>query len=213
MTWSRCRHRVSHRSHRAGGAVRPGLANVSRLSLGGLLKLHNTSAMEFPYSVQGLTDQHTSMRWPRSPNRTPDKPGAKFRRRFGAVPSSSASTTQPPLAAPPSAETGNPMSVCSSSCWARSLAQAGREPAWAGADTSRAGPRRTRSGAGRGPAAPAECASPGRAGRRPAELGAAGSGRPHPPYAAPAVDSAWVKWSAAAAILALIFRRAIASVC
>jgi hypothetical protein len=54
---------------------------------GGLLRLHNTSAMEFPYSVQGLTEQHMSMRWPRiaEPN-TPDKPGAKFRRPFGAVP-------------------------------------------------------------------------------------------------------------------------------
>ena len=54
---------------------------------GGLLRLHNTSAMEFPYSVQGLTDQHTSMRWPRidEPD-APDKPGARFRRPFGAVP-------------------------------------------------------------------------------------------------------------------------------
>ena len=54
---------------------------------GGLLRLHNTSAMEFPYSVQGLTEQHMSMRWPRiaEPN-TPDKRGARFRRPFGAVP-------------------------------------------------------------------------------------------------------------------------------
>ena len=54
---------------------------------GGLLKLHSTSAMEFPYSVQGLTEQHLGMRWPRiaEPN-TPDKPGARFRRPFGAVP-------------------------------------------------------------------------------------------------------------------------------
>jgi len=54
---------------------------------GGLLRLHNTSAMEFPYSVQGLTEQHTGMRWPRiaEPN-VPDKPGARFRRPFGAVP-------------------------------------------------------------------------------------------------------------------------------
>ncbi|MGO9778915.1 MAG: glucosaminidase domain-containing protein [Streptosporangiaceae bacterium] len=54
---------------------------------GGLLKRHNTSAMEFPYSVQGLTDQHTSMRWPRiAEPHAPDRPGAKFRRPFGAVP-------------------------------------------------------------------------------------------------------------------------------
>ncbi len=54
---------------------------------GGLLRLHDTSAMEFPYSVQGLTEQHANMRWPRiaEPN-APDKPGARFRRPFGAVP-------------------------------------------------------------------------------------------------------------------------------
>jgi hypothetical protein len=54
---------------------------------GGLLKLHHTSAMEFPYSVAGLTVQHTGMRWPNiaEPN-SPDKPGSKFRRPFGAVP-------------------------------------------------------------------------------------------------------------------------------
>ena len=54
---------------------------------GGLLRLHDTSAMEFPYSVQGLTEQHAHMRWPKiaEPN-APDKPGARFRRPFGAVP-------------------------------------------------------------------------------------------------------------------------------
>jgi hypothetical protein len=54
---------------------------------GGLLKLHHTSAMEFPYSVAGLTVQHTNMRWPKidDPN-TPDKPGGRFRMPFGAVP-------------------------------------------------------------------------------------------------------------------------------
>jgi len=54
---------------------------------GGLLKLHHTSAMEFPYSVAGLTDHHINMRWPRidDPN-TPDKPGGRFRMPFGAVP-------------------------------------------------------------------------------------------------------------------------------
>jgi hypothetical protein len=54
---------------------------------GGLLKLHRTSAMEFPYSVAGLTSQHVNMRWPNiaEPN-TPDKPGSRFRRPFGAVP-------------------------------------------------------------------------------------------------------------------------------
>jgi hypothetical protein len=54
---------------------------------GGLLKLHRTSAMEFPYSVEGLTVQHVNMRWPNidEPN-TPDRPGSRFRRPFGAVP-------------------------------------------------------------------------------------------------------------------------------
>jgi flagellum-specific peptidoglycan hydrolase FlgJ len=54
---------------------------------GGLLRLHRTSAMEFPYSVAGLTPQHTRMRWPNiaDPN-TPDRPGSRFRKPFGAVP-------------------------------------------------------------------------------------------------------------------------------
>ena len=54
---------------------------------GGLLKLHGVSAMEFPYSVAGLTDQHVKMRWPdiKEPG-APDKPGTRFRMAFGAVP-------------------------------------------------------------------------------------------------------------------------------
>jgi flagellum-specific peptidoglycan hydrolase FlgJ len=54
---------------------------------GGLLEAHGISAMEFPYSVAGLTSQHLKMRWPdiREP-RAPDKPGARFRMPFGAVP-------------------------------------------------------------------------------------------------------------------------------
>ena len=66
----------------------PDLANVfAAFRWGGLLRLHRTSAMEFPYSVAGLTDYHTSMRWPSidEPN-APDKPGARFHRPFGAVP-------------------------------------------------------------------------------------------------------------------------------
>jgi len=54
---------------------------------GGLLKVHRTSALEFPYSVAGLTDRHLAMHWPdiNEPN-APDKPGTRFRLRFGAVP-------------------------------------------------------------------------------------------------------------------------------
>ena len=64
------------------------LANVfAAFRWGGLLRLHHTSAMEFPYSVAGLTVQHINMRWPNiaEPN-TPDKPGRRFRMPFGAVP-------------------------------------------------------------------------------------------------------------------------------
>jgi flagellum-specific peptidoglycan hydrolase FlgJ len=64
------------------------LANVfAAFRWGGLLRLHRTSAMEFPYSVAGLTDQHSRMRWPNidEPN-SPDKPGSRFRQPFGAVP-------------------------------------------------------------------------------------------------------------------------------
>jgi flagellum-specific peptidoglycan hydrolase FlgJ len=54
---------------------------------GGLLKEHHTSAMEFPYSVAGLTTQHMHMRWPNIDNpQAPDKPGARFHQPFGAVP-------------------------------------------------------------------------------------------------------------------------------
>ncbi|MGN6175990.1 MAG: glucosaminidase domain-containing protein, partial [Streptosporangiaceae bacterium] len=64
------------------------LANVfAAFRWGGLLRLHRTSAMEFPYSVAGLTEQYSKMRWPNidEPN-TPDKPGGRFRGPFGAVP-------------------------------------------------------------------------------------------------------------------------------
>jgi len=54
---------------------------------GGLLRQHHTSPMEFPYSVAGLTVQHLNMRWPNIDQpHTPDRPGARFRRPFGAVP-------------------------------------------------------------------------------------------------------------------------------
>jgi hypothetical protein len=54
---------------------------------GALLKAHDCSAMEFPYSVAGLTDHHLGMRWPRiSAPGTGDRPGSRYRRPFGAVP-------------------------------------------------------------------------------------------------------------------------------
>jgi flagellum-specific peptidoglycan hydrolase FlgJ len=64
------------------------LANVfAAFRWGGLLRQHCTSAMDFPYSVAGLTADHTHMRWPNidEPN-APDKPGSRFRQQFGAVP-------------------------------------------------------------------------------------------------------------------------------
>lgn len=64
------------------------LANVfAAFRWGALLKTHHISAMEFPYSVAGLTVQHTNMRWPKIAERNaPDKPGSRFRRSLGAVP-------------------------------------------------------------------------------------------------------------------------------
>jgi hypothetical protein len=64
------------------------LANVfAAFRWGALLKVHRTSAMEFPYSVAGLTEQHLNMRWPKIDEPyAPDKPGARFHRPFGAVP-------------------------------------------------------------------------------------------------------------------------------
>jgi len=71
----------------AGLSVRDLASTFAAFRWGGLLRAHRTSAMEFPYSVAGLTDQHTNMRWPdiADPN-TPDKPGSRFRKPFGAVP-------------------------------------------------------------------------------------------------------------------------------
>jgi hypothetical protein len=64
------------------------LANVfAAFRWGGLLRSHGTSAMEFPYSVAGLTAQHLKMRWPDIDEPyAPDKPGTRFRMPFGAVP-------------------------------------------------------------------------------------------------------------------------------
>jgi flagellum-specific peptidoglycan hydrolase FlgJ len=72
----------------------PGILSVRALAdafaafrWGGLLKRHRVSAMEFPYSVAGLTSQHTKMHWPAIKERdAPDRPGRRFRGPFGAVP-------------------------------------------------------------------------------------------------------------------------------
>ena len=54
---------------------------------GGLLAAHYISALEFPYSVEGLTARHMKMRWPHVPDAPgPDRPGTRFRMPFGAVP-------------------------------------------------------------------------------------------------------------------------------
>jgi flagellum-specific peptidoglycan hydrolase FlgJ len=54
---------------------------------GAILRRQGVSAMEFPYSVAGLTAQHHKMHWPDidAPD-APDKPGGRFREPFGAVP-------------------------------------------------------------------------------------------------------------------------------
>jgi flagellum-specific peptidoglycan hydrolase FlgJ len=64
------------------------LANVfAAFRWGGLLRRNGISAMEFPYSVAGLTTEHMRMCWPRIPGGSaPDKPGTRFRGAFGAVP-------------------------------------------------------------------------------------------------------------------------------
>jgi hypothetical protein len=72
----------------------PGILSVRALAdafaafrWGGLLKRHRVSAMEFPYSVAGLTTQHMKMHWPAIKDRdAPDRPGGRFRKPFGAVP-------------------------------------------------------------------------------------------------------------------------------
>jgi flagellum-specific peptidoglycan hydrolase FlgJ len=54
---------------------------------GALLVRHGVSAMEFPYAVAGLTAQHQKMHWPVIDDpAAPDRPGARFREPFGAVP-------------------------------------------------------------------------------------------------------------------------------
>jgi hypothetical protein len=54
---------------------------------GRALKDRDFSAMKFPYSVAGLSENHLTMRWPDfAPRNSGDRPGGRFRRKFGAVP-------------------------------------------------------------------------------------------------------------------------------
>ena len=98
---------------------------------GGLLKLHNTSAMEFPYLVPGpYRPAHGACAGPGSPNRTPRTSRAPNSAAHSArCRSSSASTTRPPSSCHRQAQKagGTRWSVCSSACWARS-AHAGWPP-------------------------------------------------------------------------------------
>ena len=68
-------------------SVRELAAAFAAFRWGALLKRNGVSPVEFPYSMAGLTAAHQKMRWPPidSPG-APDRPGARFRQPFGAVP-------------------------------------------------------------------------------------------------------------------------------
>jgi len=68
-------------------SVRELAASFAAFRWGAILRRHSVSPMEFPYSVAGLTTQHQKMHWPlvEAPE-APDRPGARFRAPFGAVP-------------------------------------------------------------------------------------------------------------------------------
>lgn len=68
-------------------SVRSLAAAFAAFRWGAILRRHGISAMEFPYSVAGLTAQHQKMHWPPvdAPD-APDRPGGRFRAPFGAVP-------------------------------------------------------------------------------------------------------------------------------
>ena len=68
-------------------SVRALAAAFASFRWGAILQRHGVSAMEFPYSVAGLTAQHQKMHWPPvdAPD-APDRPGGRFREPFGAVP-------------------------------------------------------------------------------------------------------------------------------
>ena len=68
-------------------SIRDLAAAFAAFRWGAALATHGVSAMEFPYSVAGLTPDHQRMYWPRIDARdVPDRPGARYREPFGAVP-------------------------------------------------------------------------------------------------------------------------------
>ncbi len=68
-------------------SVRSLAAAFAAFRWGGILRKHGISAMEFPFSVAGLTPQHQKMHWPPvDATEVPDRPGGRFRDPFGAVP-------------------------------------------------------------------------------------------------------------------------------
>jgi flagellum-specific peptidoglycan hydrolase FlgJ len=68
-------------------SVRSLAAAFAAFRWGAILRRHGISAMEFPYSVAGLTAQHQKMHWPPvDAPEAPDRPGGRFRAPFGAVP-------------------------------------------------------------------------------------------------------------------------------
>jgi hypothetical protein len=68
-------------------SVRALAAAFAAFRWGAILTRYGVSAMEFPYSVAGLTAAHQKMHWPGidAPD-APDRPGARFRAPFGALP-------------------------------------------------------------------------------------------------------------------------------
>jgi hypothetical protein len=68
-------------------SVRSLAAAFAAFRWGAILRRHGISAMEFPYSVAGLTAHQQKMHWPPvdAPD-APDRPGGRFRAPFGAVP-------------------------------------------------------------------------------------------------------------------------------
>ena len=90
-----------------------GATSFAAFRWGGLLKAHRISAMEFPYSVEGLTAQHLKMRWP-------DIGEPRARQARGAVPDAvrggargpAASTTRRSRDGHAAARKGRPWCAC-----------------------------------------------------------------------------------------------------